>query len=128
MDVLGHESLTDNSKLAMNYNSFASCDFTISIFKAKQRRKFSLKMRNMISSSTLPPICFFFFFSLGLAALEIEQSTTVKDDADKIRSHFLHLLRTRRSPQGQTTHSKTHSENLLPSFLMLCLVFVLYND
>ncbi|XVF35467.1 hypothetical protein REPUB_Repub18cG0148400 [Reevesia pubescens] len=65
-------------------------------------------MRNCIisSSSIFPAIClvfFFFFFWLGLAALETELGCTVNDDADMIRSQFLHLLRTRRSPQVPLT-------------------------
>ncbi|XP_022730174.1 uncharacterized protein LOC111285154 [Durio zibethinus] len=52
-------------------------------------------------------ICLFFFFicSWGSASLEIEHDcTNVNDDAHKIRSQFLHLLRTRRSrPQVPLT-------------------------
>ncbi|XP_021277093.1 uncharacterized protein LOC110411313 isoform X3 [Herrania umbratica] len=68
---------------------------------------FSLRMRNRISSSSSFPAIwfffFFFFFSLGLAALEAEHSSGVIDDADKSRAQFLHLLRTRRSPQVPLT-------------------------
>ncbi|XP_022730176.1 uncharacterized protein LOC111285155 [Durio zibethinus] len=63
---------------------------------------FKKKMRNRISSSSsFQDICFFFW--LGLAAFEVEHSSTINDDADKIRSQFLHLLRTRRSPRVPLT-------------------------
>ncbi|XVF48578.1 hypothetical protein PTKIN_Ptkin03bG0201800 [Pterospermum kingtungense] len=74
----------------------------------KQRNSFAFafKMRSRIFSySNSPFIClfffFFFFFSLGLAAPEIEHDEDA--DADKLRSQFLHLLRTRRSPQVPLT-------------------------
>lgn len=61
-------------------------------------------MTNIISSSSISPlICFFvFFFWLGHGgALGIQHTAAAINGADKIRSQFLHLLCTRRSPQGQ---------------------------
>ncbi|KAB2077451.1 hypothetical protein ES319_A06G101500v1 [Gossypium barbadense] len=63
-------------------------------------------MTNIISSSSISPlICFFvFFFWLGHGgALGIQHSAPAINGADKIRSQFLHLLRTRRSPQVPLT-------------------------
>ncbi|KAK8348897.1 hypothetical protein V6Z11_A06G108700 [Gossypium hirsutum] len=63
-------------------------------------------MTNIISSSSISPlICFFvFFFWLGHGgALGIQHSAPAINGAHKIRSQFLHLLRTRRSPQVPLT-------------------------
>ncbi|MBA0568297.1 hypothetical protein Golob_005800 [Gossypium lobatum] len=63
-------------------------------------------MTNIISSSSISPlICFFvFFFWLGHGGAQgIQHRAAAINGADKIRSQFLHLLRTRRSPQVPLT-------------------------